>query len=100
MATSGSSVPEVGQRLPPVRGLADELEVRALLDLLHETAQEQRVIVGQVDADPRARRHVSVPRHAPGALAEPGHAAAGSSTRRGSSVSRAITSRWICEVPS
>ena len=26
--------------------------------------------------------------------------AAGSSTRRGSSVSRAITSRWICDVPS
>ena len=27
-------------------------------------------------------------------------AAAGSSTRRGSSVSRAMTRRWICEVPS
>ncbi len=30
----------------------------------------------------------------------PGYAATGSSIRRGMSVSRAITRRWICDVPS
>ena len=37
---------------------------------------------------------------AAGAFACYAAAAAGSSMRRGSSVSRAITSRWICDVPS